>query len=327
MNRPLIIGLLFVGVALAGCTTDEGMGGPPGTDEDVTEEGGPSMPAPQWQVGNAWTWESSGTGSIEQFVVTEVGPDQYTMDTTTDQLAFEEQVFDHPAIGTIDADHLTLVDHDSNAKWFDFPLEPGKTWTTQWFDNTYTSTAVELLPDGRFHLQSHRDDGSLYLDYHYSEQVGWFDDFTFHDAEGTPGTSIDVIRDPDVTIGLVRASVTELVSVSGTGPHQETEADWDFSDTTDADVYANLFLSCSQGTAFVGVGTVESIAQPTSDATGIDDGFSFLSPCPFDDAYYGLVGDDPDQGTWGYTVDVASDDAAWGLTAWLAEYERFTVGA
>lgn len=156
--------VLAVAAALlaAGCLGDEAdPAEPTATPEaDAAGTGASSAPAnasadlarvdaPEWEPGQWFAYErtgpwTEGTGGQARLVVLEADGDGYrTGMDDRDALAVDLFWFNHPLLGPLDADLASKLPAEGNPppRILDWPLQDGKTWTTQGYEDEWTVEA------------------------------------------------------------------------------------------------------------------------------------------------------------------------------------------
>lgn len=201
-----LLAALAAALLLSGCA---GKDGSPAADalgmagdggDDAT---GPvtSIPAPQWQAGQWWEWETTFADGTrpETFcsIVLSTGSDSVLV-TERDGMAKEAAAFGHPLLAPVRASDLAMGgwgDAPWSLLWF--PLTDGKAWTSSipniaW-DVFYPATAVDAELTATF---GQAEEGQApvvsivgmvqelkVLDAEYDPATGWFRSLTFYDVD------------------------------------------------------------------------------------------------------------------------------------------------
>lgn len=178
MHPGRVVFLLVAALMLAGCTgapTDDDAGSQGGSDDQ-----GGAIDAPEWNVGDYWTYDSPN-GTFSLVVSGEEGSD-WVMETTGSDLALFHARDEVSYLGKIGKSGLTGSQGGDRVKFFDFPLEDGKQWSTTW-DGLSLSITASLEADGKYLLEG-LDGERLHVDYVYDAQTGFFEEATWYDANG-----------------------------------------------------------------------------------------------------------------------------------------------
>lgn len=197
MHRLLIASALVV-AALAGCigglqdTVPSGDDAVP-TDEPTlglasglptTRTGTTLAEPPGWAVGEWWTVEydnllAGGSGETTR-VVAGAGNGTYLVGMAADEFSDEIMLLHFPGMGRIDRTDLSFDAHDRPIQLLDFPLEEGRTWTTQWYGGTEMTAEVTAV-DGDEATVEIAGDGPPGIELTYDASLGAITEFT---AEG-----------------------------------------------------------------------------------------------------------------------------------------------
>lgn len=163
--------LVVVALLFSGCT-DAPAGGDPLTESDVQNG---EILAPEWEIGDHWTYDSpNGTATI---IVTGTQGGDWILETNDPELALIHSMADLSWLGTIRKSDLAGSQGSQRVKFFDFPLEDGKEWTTAW-DGENVKIIASLEGEGRYRMEAEMG-GEPYADYVYDAQVGYFDEITW----------------------------------------------------------------------------------------------------------------------------------------------------
>lgn len=219
------LALLLAFAVLAGCMGKEepvsgastsGGAVQPDVIVDPTSMLDPSAPAgaagevlaPLWNVGDAWSMRTAD-GESAFLVVTQAGPDSYTIGTTSDQMASYDAMFDVSYLGKMRARDLAGAQGDQAIQYFDFPLKDGKTWTTTW-DGFEVALAATKTARG-FDIVGTRD-GEPYVTYDFVPELKWWSKLQF--AEGY-GITIDKLQ--SAWSGEIATATAETIFESTVG--------------------------------------------------------------------------------------------------------------
>ena len=131
-----------------------------------------SVPAPVWNVGDAWSGSAQGFGdNAFTLVVTQATGTHYVLETTAETSAAYDAMYDISYIGRIRVSDLAGEQEGTPVQFFAFPLEDGKTWTTTWdsmevaLTATRTATGYKILGTA---------EGEPYVEYDYSPELRWW---------------------------------------------------------------------------------------------------------------------------------------------------------
>ncbi len=185
--RSMVVLLALLAVSLTGCSDDGDEGqvvrsedplsdGVPGT----SPSGAPRATAPQWAVGDAWTFSSTGGPATYTIVVAdETGSDWITA-TDNAQMAFFDALTDVSNLGPQSKSGLEGSQGDNRVQFFSWPLENGKMWSTKWDGFTVNIKATHNA--GVWDMVG-TVDGQTYVEYTYDPATRWFTRLAFFDNE------------------------------------------------------------------------------------------------------------------------------------------------
>lgn len=247
----MLIGVLFLSMAFAGCTDDGAEGGDDDAGDGDTPA--PSRTAPKggsrelvagskplWFPGLQWTYEIEhpGRGVKGDVTLAVVSDDaevwQVAPTEGSDPDALMWSLFTHlPPLGPISKATLSPFIHAVEVPWFDFPLEDGKTWQGSEHHGTqvnFTATAIDTtIFDGRkasaFEVIGERG-GVTWLRYVYTAEVAWFSEAALDgDGDGQMDTLM-TLKEAGVGTAHLDTPTFEpqvLAMVSDEGPQSITE--------------------------------------------------------------------------------------------------------
>lgn len=208
--------LLLVIVSLAGCSND-----PSQASDGASPSGGTVTQAPEWQVGQYWSYVNSTGGEFDLVVVDDLGGDWLLLNSNLVNALFDYQ-FDVSFIGEMRKSDLAGKQGNDRIKFFDFPLEHDKTWTTPWDGETITVVSHELdNPHGAFHIAATTSGGTQFAEFMYDPAVGFWTSAFFYDDNGEEQFSFTMTGNGDAYRGNVHryTDVDEgAVSISTDGP-------------------------------------------------------------------------------------------------------------
>lgn len=171
MSLRLVVFLSAMALVFSGCTDA------PDDDDVRTDAGGQTTDAaaPEWTIGNYWTYESpNGTTSL---VVTGEEGGDWILESDDAELALIDTQSDLSWMGAIRKSDLAGSQGSQRIKFFDFPLEDSKEWTTTW-DGESVNIVASFEEEGRYRMEAQMG-GEPYADYVYDAQVGYFEKITW----------------------------------------------------------------------------------------------------------------------------------------------------
>lgn len=191
--RAALVAFLALAVVTAGClgggsdpgadpgagTGDGGSSGPGGPDDGDDEPQG--LQAPRWSPGLWWRYNvtrGDGTGSVV-FAVQAESQDRYTLLANGTSHAARDALEDLAYVGPVRVEDFAGVTDEGPVRFFEWPLEDGKTWTTPWngVERTHEATRTQVtIPGGTLPgvEVTSTADGRTLATYEYAPAVGWF---------------------------------------------------------------------------------------------------------------------------------------------------------
>lgn len=170
--------LLCVAFLLSGCLEDSSdPGQDPSMDDGPDDDG--TTEAPEWSLGDHWNYESP-TGTFTLVASGEQGGD-WILDSTSPDLALFDAMFDISYVGPISKTDISGQQDGTRVKFFDFPLEDGKQWSTTW-DGESVSVTATLEEDGRYRMEGVTSSGP-HVEYVYDPEVGFFREATWYGGD------------------------------------------------------------------------------------------------------------------------------------------------
>lgn len=293
--RALTLLALLATAALAGCADE-----PAAPDSDL----GPARPgnglhgghdaqihllAPNWTLGDWWTWTSPQIdGPYTSVLAADAGSD-WLMATDHPDIAWFNTRFDIASLGDVRKSDLAGSQGSTRVQFFQFPLTAEKTWSTTWDEQAITVTVL-AVEDAVATLEARRADGTLYAAYTYDDARGYFGQIAYYDAAGTTVGYEAKITDSGsgFTKDLVRWEFTTVFedsgAISGPGFAQNFPVP-----LTATDVFADIFVACTAGTFMAGVAPLPVVHA----VAGLDDrGMGTTTgACPLNVAFSGSVGE------------------------------------
>lgn len=165
MSRSVVLILMLLAAAFAGCSEKPAKPAPEDTapesqyQSDVLNLSAPVMPreprtttemnlthAPEWRLGEWWTYEMTDGFTGQSYVFTRIvaGEDRfagnYLVGFPADQFSNDVMLFHIPGYGDIAKANLAYETHDAYFQPLDFPLTDGKVWEAE-FEGTGTGPA------------------------------------------------------------------------------------------------------------------------------------------------------------------------------------------
>jgi hypothetical protein len=281
--------LAAVALALlvSGCT---GGSPAPGTTPGPDDEAGAAatIGAPEWSLGDWWTWSSPQIdGPYTSVVAADHGSD-WLMATDHPDIAWFDARSDIASLGAVRKSDLAGSQGSTRVEFFRFPMTADLAWTTTW-DGVPMDIRVLAVQNGVATLDATRADGSLYATYTYRASHGYFGHIQYYDETGTTiGFESEVTgAGADFSGQLVRWSYDVALEMAG------PIAGAAFAETlpvplTVTDVYADLFVDCTSGLFIAGVAPLPVVTA----AAGLDDrGYGTTDGvCPMQIGFSGSVG-------------------------------------
>ncbi len=162
---PLLVAML------AGCSDDKAGGESP--VDDPTAE---SLEAPTWVLGQSWTYTTIDDEVFDVVVALDAGAD-WELHTNDIEVAWYHFGDDISYLGKVRKSDLAGSQGSERVKFFDFPLEHEKTWSTTWDGESVTLTAHGV--DAGFHIVAMAGE-AMFAEYTYSREAGFFDSLMFY---------------------------------------------------------------------------------------------------------------------------------------------------
>lgn len=141
-----------------------------------------SSEKPEWSVGDAWRVQFDGGEPICWMVVVAADEDGYRQGISC---ASEEEGFIAAQIAAYDVSYLGSFDRDlagtaggARTEFFDWPLEDGKRWETEWAGETVEVEALFDAEDARYRFAMSMDD-EVFLAYDYDPELEWWSEMRF----------------------------------------------------------------------------------------------------------------------------------------------------
>lgn len=283
MPEKAVAGVLLAAVAgcLAGGPGGDA-GGPGAADVAAADDAPDVLRAPNWSVGDHWTYQVEGFGE-DTWVVTGQTRDAWIVDTTSREVAFLDARADISFLGPRPKATVAGSQGGTDVEYFHWPLEEGKTWTTTW-DGVRRTVTVENVSDGTAELIATQD-GRLAVEYTYDAKAGHFGRFAFFDENGTKTNAAELRRSgSDYSGTAVRWKFATGADLEGSfGAASEG---FEFQVPPGAtDLWLDLSVRCPSGGYDFGFG-------------GNGSGYSRKGTCPAEANVTGPVVEDPDPGDY-----------------------------
>lgn len=320
MNRAAVLALALLLAPLAGCAGSDGSDDDPASGGDGPANETASLSAPNWSLGDYWTWRSDQVGEVTYAVTGEDGGD-WIVDTTNRDVAFFDARFDVSTLGPVRKADLAGSQGDTRVQFFDWPLEPGKTWTTTW-DRVEREITVDRVEDGTAHLTA-RQNGRVAVEYTYDSEVGSFGRLVFVDENGTETFGLRLSDSGSGVPGEpIRWDLAAVVDEEGTFSPGPQSFGFGFEVPENAtDLWMDLSIACPSGAYSFGFGP--------SDGTGSEDaGYSSSQACPGSENETGPVVEDPPAGSYngGFSGSSPEDGAEYRVLIYVRTLRSIAVG-
>lgn len=253
MSRAWVLALVLLSASLAGCVggsedapeptapastngtagTEPGTASGDGTEADEAASAGP-VSSPSLTAGTWWRYRVEHALTEEPVEVTlavaEATGSSYEIGWTDPQPGLATLIYHFPPVGTVQRPDLGAWYHDETVALLDFPLEDGKTWTTQLGDSELTMQAERngtFQGGPQFTIRGTDATGTLALDVEYGAAVGFYTSIErFFDADGepSPGVYLEASGGPASLDGeIVVPEMEDLVNTANLGPDPETQ--------------------------------------------------------------------------------------------------------
>lgn len=286
-----LAGLLLAAV-LAGCLASGGGGdageaqAPEAQAPAADAAGGEVLRAPNWSVGDHWTYASEGLDEDVVWVVTGETRDAWVVDTTHRGVAFIDARNDISFFGQRRKADLAGSQGDDRVEYFRWPLEEGKTWSTTW-DGVQRTVTVESIQDGAAVLVATQE-GRLAVEYTYDASAGHFGRFAFFDENGTKVNGAELKRSGSGFEGTaVRWRLATAADLEGSFGAEPASEGFGFEVPEGAtDLWLDLSIRCPGAGGYdFGLG-------------GNGSGYSERGNCPAEVDITGPVIEEPDPGSY-----------------------------
>lgn len=253
MTRAWVLALLLLSASLAGCLggsedapeptapastngtagTEPGTGSGNGTEADQAASTGP-VSSPSLTAGTWWRYRVEHALTEEPVEVTlavaEATGSSYEIGWTDPQPGLATLIYHFPPVGTIQRPDLGAWYHDETVALLDFPLEDGKTWTTQLGDSELTMQAERngtFQGGPHFTIRGTDANGALALNVEYSAAVGFYTSIErFFEGRGEPSPGIYLEETGDAASidgEIVVPEMEDLVNTANLGPDPEAQ--------------------------------------------------------------------------------------------------------
>lgn len=170
MDRGVALAFAFALVPLAGCVS------PVLTERGDGMVAAHAAPVSRWHEGAWWAYHVvAGTASYDvALVVAKVHPDRFVLGSNV-----TNGFLGLPFNGTLLRPNLDPVLAGEPWRLFDFPLEPGKSWTYRLFGHDLTARVLSV--DGAVAELEATSFGQRVMRYAYDADAGWFTRLAIHD--------------------------------------------------------------------------------------------------------------------------------------------------
>lgn len=195
--RAVLLAVLALAAPLAGCAGDPSPDDPADGDDGEDEPQGTD--APRWRLGHAWDYTIDTEGFPETettMMVYNETANLYRVGSTDERQALIHSLFNvNPQLGRMQKGNLAVFEDGEPRAMYDFPLEDGKTWQTEFFisqhggtlDAEATKTDAIQTSFGTFegYEITATNSAGFEVVYDYVPEVKWFTKLVVTDAEGT----------------------------------------------------------------------------------------------------------------------------------------------
>ncbi len=213
MRTRALVMLLLTLAALAGCIGPDEDPLEAGADaqdpdqatQDPREEETPPEPveeiqAPQWEVGDWWSYEvehALGPSVEVTLVVTEVTRGAYTLSWADVDEALATLTYHFPPVGEIDRPDLGWWVHGETGRILSFPIEDQAAWGASFAGEPYAFEATFAGPDEApvVELTGEAEEGEGTIEATYDPSVGFFERFARLFEQGGPPSPSAVLVD------------------------------------------------------------------------------------------------------------------------------------
>lgn len=321
MRRAVLACLVLLAPTVGCLGADEGP--PSGSTSDGTRDGNASagIEAPTWSIGDHWTYRT-GDGAEQTWAVTGETADAWIVDTDSREAAFFDARFDVSFFGERGKTDIAGSQAGQDVRFFDWPLEANKSWTTTW-DGAEREITVDRVEDGTAYLTA-RQDGRVAVEYTYEEAAGHFGHYRFLDENGTEIFSAELTASgADYQGTLVRWQLDEAVNEAGTFDAQPASFGFGFAVPENAtDLWLAFTVDCpGQGGYDLGFG-------PSGDAQAEGSSYGASDVCPAEAAVEGVVVEEPTPGEYrgGFTASSAGAEGSYSITLFVRTLQEVAVG-
>lgn len=183
------LALVLLAPALAGCASpvveepepprdgrEPPPAAPPGAPGNETAPRPPSVPAPVWELGDAWSYaiRSPGRELSHELVVFRADGEHWWLGVENRTLALEHALRGtNPLLGRIHYDILSPHERGRHAGMYSFPLEDAKAWSGDLFGRTWQFEARWSAEQGRYLVEG-ASPGEARIALDYESTVEWF---------------------------------------------------------------------------------------------------------------------------------------------------------
>ena len=289
------------------------------TDDASDGNAGERLTAPEWSIGDRWTWSSPQVGEVT-YVVTGETDGNWIVDTTNEEVAFFDARFPVSTLGEIRQSDKAGSQPEGRVEFFDWPLQANKTWTTTW-DGVERAITVEAIEGSTAELVA-RQEGRVAVEYTYDAERATFGELVYLDENGTES----FVMEPEPTASEdepVRWQLTNAVDEAGTFGAEPTTSGFGFTVPENAtDLWLDFTLACPSGSYDLSFG-------PSGDAQ-TDEGSSYenVGTCPAEANVTGPVVEEPSPGEYrgGFTGSSPEADASYDILLYVRTLQEVAIG-
>jgi hypothetical protein len=319
-GKHWMILVTLLAAPLAGCLGSEAGDDASASADDATTNQTPGLPAPNWSIGDAWTYTGGGVGETTWVVTGEEGED-WIVDTTNRELAFIDARTDISFLGEVRKSDKAGSQGDTRVEFFDWPLVEDKTWTTTW-DGVERTITVDRIEDGTAYLTATQND-RLAVEYTYDSKAGHFGQFAYYDANGTETASAELSNaQSGFEDSAVRWQLDTALDEAGTFEAQAFGFGFRVPENA-TDLWLDATITCETGNYDFQFG-------PSGDGPGSEEStYAISNSCSTDVDETGVVVDDPQPGAYrgGFTGSSVPDSGEYAFLLYVRTLQEIPVNA
>lgn len=309
MPRPAaLVAAALLALLLSGCSDapDEPPATPDANGALVGDDGNVTLALPTWAVGDYWAYGiEAGPGEESQpaaYVVTgEQGAD-WTLDSDSDERAFQDARDDISRLGPQRKSDLAGSQGADRVEFFHWPLKAGDSWRTRWDHQDVTIRVVSV--DAQKAVLTASNATQKVYDYTYSASAGWFDSLERYAPDGS--TAVKLVRvasGHNWTGTVLRYTVEPLVqgTANGSPGNALVQPNVVVAEGV-TDVWMSYDVACGQGAL-----EVSFTPQPPDPAKPA---YTHHGPCSGPVAFAGVALEAPQPGPYTFSIAFAEPASA-----------------